>query len=221
MSPAIKSNFAARIDDAQERQPKRVVFPTHAQNPLLVNGADSSNPALVEAFKSLRTQVLKPHLSSDVRSFVVTSAAQADGKTITTFNLACRFAKLEEISILLVDADLRTQGLSKFVGNVPDTGLQDFLTGTAECDEIVSKSNLGDLWIVGAGTSSSVSPAELFSSGRWLQFVLWARKHFKIVLLDSPPNNAVADFELISSACDGIVLVVRALKTPREALEES
>jgi capsular exopolysaccharide synthesis family protein len=164
---------------------------------------------------------MKPHLSSDLRSLVVTSAAQGDGKTITTFNLACSFAKLEETSILLVDADLRTRGLSRLIGNGPQIGLGDFLTGAAGCEDIAIRSNLGDLWIVGGGTTSSVSPAELFSSGRWLQFILWARKHFKIVLLDSPPVCAVADFDLISSACDGILLVVRAFKTSRENLEDS
>jgi Mrp family chromosome partitioning ATPase len=98
--------------------------------------------------------------------------------------------------------------------------LAEVLTGAVQCEEVAIKSNLGDLWVVGAGTSN-VSPAELFSTARWLQFVLWARKHFKVILFDSPPIGVVADFELIAGACDGILLVVRALKTPREDLEQS
>jgi len=219
MAPAIRSNFAARTDPAEDREFRRLVLPNYRQNPLLVNGADGSSPVSVEAYKSLRTQIMKAHISCEVRSLVVTSAAHCDGKTTTTFNLACSFAQLDNVPVLLVDADLRTQGLSKLIGNVPKIGLSDFLTGDMTCEEIPIKSNLGDLWVVGAGMSS-VSPAELFSSAKWLQFMIWARKRFKMVLLDSPPICAVTDSDLIASACDGILLVVRALKTPREGLEQ-
>lgn len=220
MLPVIRSNVAAKIGGAEERALKRLILPHHRQHPLLVNGADTSNPALVEAYKSLRTQILKSYLSSDARSLVVTSAAAADGKTVTTLNLASSFAQLENVSVLLVDADLRTRGLSTLIGAVPDLGLADFLAGAVTCEDIAVKSNLGDLWVVSAGTSN-LSPAELFSSANWLQFTIWARKNFKFVLLDSPPICAVTDFDLISGACDGILLVVRALKTQREGLGES
>jgi capsular exopolysaccharide synthesis family protein len=163
---------------------------------------------------------MKPHLKGEVRSLVVTSAAHADGKTVTIFNLACSCAQLEDVPVLLVDADLRTQGLSRLIGNLADVGLTDVLSGSTPCEDVAIKSNLGDLWVVGAGTSK-ISPAELFSTARWLQFVIWARKHFKVILFDSPPVSVVADFDLIASACDGVLLVVRALKTPREDLEES
>jgi capsular exopolysaccharide synthesis family protein len=220
MVPAIRSSFAEVEETAERGEIRRLILPNYRQNPLLVNGADGSQLPAVEAYKSLRTQIIKRHLDADLHSVVVTSAARADGKTVTTFNLASSCAQLEDVPVLLVDADLRSQGLTKLMGNVSGSGLADFLSGTAKCEDIATKTNLGDLWVVGAGKDNH-APAELFSNGKWLQFVIWARKNFKLVLFDSPPISAVTDFDLISSACDGILLVVRALKTPREDLQES
>ncbi len=39
--------------------------------------------------------------------------------------------------------------------------------------------------------------------------------------MDSPPILPVADFELIASACDGVLVVVRALQTQRSLLRKA
>jgi Mrp family chromosome partitioning ATPase len=49
----------------------------------------------------------------------------------------------------------------------------------------------------------------------------WCRGKFKLVLVDAPPILGLADFELIAAGCDGVVLVVRARKTDRAALQEA
>jgi len=218
MAPLIQSSLAQKgaiVDGAESR---RFALPNYHDNPLIANGAD--NPS-VEAYKSLRTQVMKAHFTRDVVSVVVTSAGHSDGKTLTTFNLACACAQLQDLPVLLVDADLRTQGLTRFIGDLPPAGLADFLSGTVSCEDIAVRTNLGDLWVIGAGTTAGMSPAELFSTERWLQFMMWARKRYKLVLVDSLPISVVADFELIAGACDGVVVVVRTLKTHREELEEA
>src|SRR5215472_1987987 len=125
MVPATRSSFAEPVEGAELREIRRLILPNYRQNPLLVNGADGSQLPAVEAYKSLRTQIIKRHLGADLRSVVVTSAARADGKTVTTFNLACSCAQLEDLPVLLVDADLRSQGLGRLIGNLPSLGLAD------------------------------------------------------------------------------------------------
>jgi len=199
---------------------KIVVLPTFHENPLLLNGTDGVVPSWVEAYKSLRTQIMKVHLSGDLCSIAVSSVGPSDGKTLTAFNLACACAQLEETSVLLVDADLRTRGLSQLIPDLPATGLADYLTGTAECANIALRTNLNGLFVVGAG-KSEISPAELFSRGKWQQLLKWARSHFKLVIVDSLPVGVVADSDLINGACDRVLMVVRALKASRSALEDA
>jgi Mrp family chromosome partitioning ATPase len=44
---------------------------------------------------------------------------------------------------------------------------------------------------------------------------------FKVILIDTPPILPLADFELISAACDGVVMVVRAHHGQRETLQKT
>ncbi len=222
MVSIIRPNLAQQSDwkGLEDREVRRVVLPNFRNNPLLVNSADSSSAQWVEGYKSLRTQIMKAHVTSDVRSLAVTSVEHSDGKSLTSFNLACTCAQLEKASVLLVDADLRTQGLSKLVGDLPSPGLADFLNGTSPCEDIPIQTDLTGLSIVCAGRSHR-SPAELFSSEKWQEFMTWARDHFQLVIVDSLPVCGLADADLIAGVCDRTLMVVRALKTSRAGLEEA
>jgi Mrp family chromosome partitioning ATPase len=45
-----------------------------------------------------------------------------------------------------------------------------------------------------------------------------ARELYDMVILDTPPVNAVADAALLSRQCDGVLVVARAGVTARDAL---
>src|SRR5258706_1965728 len=44
------------------------------------------------------------------------------------------------------------------------------------------------------------------------------RAHFDWIVLDGPPTNPVADYELLTPICDGVVVVVRPHYTQRDLL---
>ncbi len=61
---------------------------------------------LAEAYRRLRTNVLYAQLDAPLKSFLVTSANPAEGKSTTVANLAIAFAQAEK-KVLLVDTDMR------------------------------------------------------------------------------------------------------------------
>jgi Mrp family chromosome partitioning ATPase len=87
-------------------------------------------------------------------------------------------------------------------------------------DEAIAATNHTNLFVLPAGTVSSPQP-ELFTGLRWQEFLARCGELFKVVLIDSPPILPLADFELISAACDGIVMVVRAHHGQRETLQKT
>ena len=196
----------------------KIELPKNRDNPVVVmGGSGSSAAAASDAYKSLRTKLIKLQASRAIRSVAITSASQADGKTLTAFNLACCTAQLEDTSVLLVDADLRTHALTTLVGHSPTIGLAEVLKGTAAYEDAIVRTNVPNLYVIGAGDGDADS-SELLSNDRWEQFMRWASRTFKLVLVDSLPVGVVADFELIGAACDGVVVVARALRTSRGAL---
>jgi Mrp family chromosome partitioning ATPase len=64
-----------------------------------------------EAYRSLRTSIHFLLLEKNVRSFVVTSAGESEGKTVTAMNLAYAFSQAGK-SVALIDADLRKNALT-------------------------------------------------------------------------------------------------------------
>ena len=200
---------------------KKIQLPHTSALPLISNGdTDTAVRAAAESYRALRTRLMRLQGRSGSRSIVISSARSGDGKTLTTLNLALSYAQIQDERVLVVDADLRTGGLTQSLGTPSGPALAEILGEKAQFEEAILATELPNLHVLGAGRSA-VSPPELFSGDRWKEFIGWASECFTIVLVDSPPLLSLSDTELITAACDGVVLVVRARSTLREQLQES
>ena len=186
---------------------------------LVLRQDDSLNAAL-EAYRGLRAKLMRAQSKSGLRSIVITSSLPGEGKTLTTMNLGLCYAQLPQQRVLVIDGDMRTRGLTAMLDHPSSPGLAEILSGDVGPDEAIVASNQKNLFILPAGSISS-SPAELFTGTRWREFLGHCGEMFKVILIDAPPILHLADFELISAACDGIVMVVRAHQGQRETLQKT
>ena len=155
------------------------------------------------------------------RVIMVTSALPGDGKTFTSINLAFSMALERDISVLFVDCDVAMRHVSRVMGLDERLGLLDALLDEKLDIEslIVPKTTLG-LSILPAGRPTS-SMVELLSSNRMRKIVtsLCARNPRRILLLDSPPLMLTNEARSLVKIAGQVVLVVRAGKTPRPAIQ--
>lgn len=191
------------------RSPRRLFFPEDDSTPA---------PPALEAYRSFRTRILRLQARRQFRTVAVTSAAKGDGKTLTSTNLALCCAQLPQFPILLIDGDLRTHGAGRYLGHDDGPGLADILSGEVAREAAVVATDIPNLHFVSAGDATK-NPPELFSGAPWKEFINWCKDNFKLVLVDCPPALPLADFELISASCDGILVIARARATNKEALE--
>lgn len=176
--------------------------------------------AAAESYLALRTRVMRACSARALKSVIVTSSIAGEGKTLTSFNLALCCSQLPDLKILLVDGDLRTGGLSRSLGFESLPGLAETLSGQWEPEAATLETNHPNLFLCPAGSSSTPAP-ELYSGSRWQEFMRWCTDSFSLVLVDSPPILSLADVELMSAACDGILWVVRARRTRRDVLRKA
>jgi capsular exopolysaccharide synthesis family protein len=195
---------------------RQITLPRDASKPLVTANNRYAREA-IEAYKSLRTRLLKSQTSQGFRSIAITSVGRAEGKTLTAFNLACCCASMENLSVLLIDCDLRSRSLTSLIETLPPVGLADVMSGKVPCEKAVVRTDLPNLYVMGAGASDLAS-TELLSTGKWGQVVRWGHDHFTMVLIDALSMGSLADFELIAPECDGVLVIVRARSTPREEL---
>ena len=186
----------------------------------LVLRQDHSAIAALEAYRGLRTQLMQAQAKLGLKSIAITSALRGDGKTLTTLNLGLCYAQLPQHRTLLIDGDLRTCGLTAMLDHPSAPGLAEILTGEVTPDEAILATSQKNLFVLPAGTVSS-SPPVLFTGPRWQQILNHSVALFKVILIDTPPILPLADFELLSAACDGIVTVVRAHHGRRDALQRT
>ena len=150
------------------------------------------------------------------KSFLFTSAAPQEGKSIVVANLSVIYANASR-RVLLIDADLRRPSQHKIFSSSSDNGLTGLLTGSEEdiTKAIVNTSPGVDLLPCGKPLDS---PTDLLGSDRMKFIIQQARTLFDVVLIDSPPVLAVADALLLAPLVDGALLVVKVGEAPAEEI---
>lgn len=217
---------AAEITEMRTGSAQKIQIPHRPGAPLIVGNGNSNGYSgdaakrAMESYRALRTRLLRQVISQGLRSVVLTSAQAGEGKTVTALNLAQCCAQLHNQRVLLIDADLRTSGLSRLLGLPVGPGLSEVLSGHAEFKDAVRATDATNLYVVGAG-DTGLSSGELFAESRWKKFMGWCGESFTLVLIDAPPILPLADFELISAECDAVLMVVLARKTNRARLQKA
>jgi protein-tyrosine kinase len=198
----------------------REVHVGNGHTPRLVLDQGAASRAVLEAYRGLCTRLMRTQAKTGLKSMAITSSLPGEGKTLTTMNLGLCYAQLSQQRVLVIDADLRTRGLTSMLDSPNTPGLAEVLAGDVSPDEAIVATDQKNLFVLPAGTVSS-SPLELFTGTRWQEFMGHCSELFKAVLIDTPPIQPLADFELISAACDGVVMVVRAHHGQRETLQKT
>jgi non-specific protein-tyrosine kinase len=176
--------------------------------------------AAAEAYRNLRASLMHSETGQPASAILLTSAANADGKSSAAANLAITFAQAGHRTIL-VDADLRKPSLAGLFGVDGNRGLAQLLSEDAlMANPPLVATKIEHLSLLPAGTTKS-SPSDLFSSARLTDAIGVLRARATFLIFDAPPVLAVSDAALLATALDGVVLVVRAGKTRRDHTERA
>lgn len=175
---------------------------------------------LSDAFAWLAGNISAVRRDPAMRVLVVTSPLPGDGKTTVATSLALTFARNGR-RVLLVDADLRGGRIAAALRLPPGGGLGDWLAEGSEADLPIHRLSLAsgiELDVIGCG-SMRARAAQLLASGRLRQLVDWARSRYDYTIIDTSPVNVAGDAALVAPESDGVIMVVRAGVTEREAVE--
>lgn len=151
--------------------------------------------------------------------WVVTSSQPQEGKTTTASNLAASMAQSGK-SVLLIDTDLRRPRVHSSFGLSREQGVSTLVAGEASFESATQRSRVPGLDVMTSGPVPP-NPAELLHSPAFARLVDTARQRYDLVIFDSPPLGAVTDAAIIGPQVDGVVVVVKASETTRDALRSS
>jgi polysaccharide biosynthesis transport protein len=190
---------------------------------LAAGTTQAARASFFEVFRSLYTNILLLGSDSPIRSLVISSADQGEGKSTVAVQLAQAAAAMGQ-RVLLVDADLRFPTLHKLVGSMNIQGLTDVISHDLDWQNVVERSQQEEnLYIISAGQVPP-DPIRLLASQKMQDLMNELQMSFDLVIYDTPNLLSVADANLLASYANGMILVTELGKLKRtvfqQALEE-
>jgi capsular exopolysaccharide synthesis family protein len=198
---------------------KRSRFGRASKQPLLVTQSDPSSIE-ADAYRTLRANI---ELMAEDRAFryiAITSAGGGDGKSTTAANLAVVAAQGGR-RVCLVDADFRRPTLHEIFALPNVDGLSLALEQGKPLHTVARPADVANLSVVVAGQGAEEKIHHLLTAQRLDRILQESEAAFDLVIFDSPPVISVSDALSVAAVCDGVILVVRAGKTPVAVLERA
>ncbi len=186
----------ARIPDVPTARAQGPVVPAHL------------SPAASEAFRTMRATITAT-AGEHVRSILITSSSEGEGKSSISINLAESFA-LAGRRTLLIEGDLRRPTIARALDLHPSGGIGGVLVNDIAMEDAILTTdayghNLGFL-LVERGTAALADQLSLPTARK---LVDEAEALADIVVIDSPPLTQVIDALPIAQEVDAVVIVAR------------
>ena len=182
------------------------------KNHIITNKID---PVIQTAYKMLRTRILQRMRANMWQTIAVTSAAQGDGKSISSLNLAISLAGDVNHNVCLVDLDLRHSSVANYLGLKPKHGISDCLERQVPVEEVLIRTDI-DRLVVLPNVRTVTHSSELISSPKMHEIAAkLASDPARIVVYDMPPLLAADDMLAFEPIVDSILLVVAEGTTRR------
>jgi len=196
-----------------------------AKHAYLLSLSDPASP-LLEAYRRLYKKVSYFQQERDVRSLGVTSATVGEGKTLTSINLALAMAEDVKNRVALVDCDLRRPKIASYLGLSSRRGLADVIQSGADPREVTvpAAPDRPNLQVLPLGRIRGNLEREihaLLHEKKLAPLLASLREEFACIVVDTPPVLPVVDTQYLADLLDGLLLVIRAGKTPRDLVQNA
>lgn len=171
------------------------------------------NSVLAENFRLLRSNIEFFQISNPIKTILITSPNQGNGKTTVASNLAISISQGEQ-EVILVDADLRRPAVHTALEMSREPGLSDVIRNKAEIQSVVRQAKDININVITAGNTPP-NITEVVGSKRISSILSRLKDNYELVIVDAPPL-IIADSFNLASKVDGVILVI----TPGETTIE-
>ncbi len=168
-------------------------------------------PTTLEEFQQLRKNLLSTRKGRSPQLMLMASSRHGEGATTTTALLAATLAQGGRC--LVIDANLRTPGLSRLLGEGTATGLCEALADTTTAQSHVHPTEITNLYVMPTGVGPVRVPY-MFEGKPLDDLLVHLRREFDFILIDGAPIEMYADSSYLAARADGVILVIQAETTP-------
>jgi capsular exopolysaccharide synthesis family protein len=161
---------------------------------------------VAESINSIRAALVRNAEPGACNVYLVTSAAEQEGKTTVASQLAASLARSGKRT-LLVDCDLRHPGAHLVFGLANEYGFSEMLRGEMHVDDAIRPTPADHLWMITAGRCCAQAVLMLGKEALGDVFAQ-LESRFDFIVVDAGPVLKVADPLLLGQYVDGAILSV-------------
>ena len=179
-----------------------------------------ADPLIAEAFRALRARILFAASQRPLRTVLITSPLQGDGKTTTAASLGIALSEAGK-NIVLIDADLHNRSLGAYFGVADGVGLTEVLAQPARLPEALQPTGIDDLSLIPSSSDTFTTPPGGFAVTAMNEVIEQVSGGVDLMILDSTPVLSVSDALELAPAMDGVLMVVDVGKSSRSEVEDT
>jgi len=175
--------------------------------------------AIAESFRALRTNIAYSSIDHPRRVILITSSDPGEGKSTIVSNLGVVMAQAGS-RVLIMDCDLRRPVMHKIFEMDQQRGLTNLIAQDLEVGEVVRSTEVDGLFVINSGPIPP-NPSELLGSQKMKDLLEKVGGQYDLVLIDTPPLNAVTDASVLASVVDGVIIVIKSGESRIDIARES
>ncbi|MFP7735330.1 CpsD/CapB family tyrosine-protein kinase [Priestia aryabhattai] len=194
---------------SQGKALKKLILLTHSH----------PNSIVSDQFRTIRANLHFLTKEKTCKLILITSPETGEGKSTTAANLAVSMAQQKE-RILLIDANLRDPAIPD-IFNIPNNGgLTDILIDEESFEEVVHQNRIENLDILTSGSVLSHF-VELLGNQKMKNLLTTLSAFYDTILIDAPSVLTSPETRVLSTYCEGVILILKRGKTKIEKIEEA
>jgi exopolysaccharide transport family protein len=197
------------------------MLPAAMQPPLMRYVLDEPTSLFAESVRAVRLAIQRTARTEPVKTVMVSSSIDGEGKTTLAVNLALSLAAVG-MRTILVEGDFRNPEMSRSLCPRASVGAIEVAAGSARFEQALLVDRATGLAVLPSPSRKKADGiSEFVFSDAMSNMLEHLRRHFDYVIVDAPPLAPLVDARALAEAADRVVLAIRWDSTPRDVVAQA
>lgn len=172
----------------------------------------------LDSYRKIRAAAV--HQAGEGKTFMVTDVCQNNGAECVSEGLGIAMARAEK-TVLLIDADVRTNKIAKSLNITPEKNLSDILEGQCAVQQAITETSISGLSFIAGSEKSAENFSDVLASGKFRKLLDELVPKYDYVVVNVPSEVNYPDADNLASLFQSVIMAAKYGSTPYSEFKDS